>query len=258
MAVLLYSCEEDVVLDLGDIEKRLVVEAVISNTNPAVEVTLSYSQNFYDVPDYKLLGNATVRIISPDGANDEILTLNDDGRYVSSNLNPVLGETYKLQVEVDGQNVEVEAQLPNELKIRDVIFIPNSFYGTDDSLNTFVNIIDQKGVDNYFRLFVSKPNVDLTGEYFVTDDSFGKDAIVTLPIYYRNFTFGDTVVVELRHLNEQTFNYYNGLSENLGGSFNSIAPGNPVSNMPDDVFGYFAGYTVDIDTIIVGANFPGF
>jgi len=73
-----------------------------------------------------------------------------------------------------------------------------------------------------------------------------------MPIYFKTYTFGDTVIVELRHLNKATYDYYSGLTENIGGSFNSIAPGNPVSNMPGEVFGFFAGYAVDIDTFVVG------
>jgi hypothetical protein len=45
------------------------------------------------------------------------------------------------------------------------------------------------------------------------------------------------------------------LSENINGSFNSIAPGNPVSNMPENVYGFFAGYAIDRDTVVVKA-FP--
>lgn len=258
LSIFLMACEEDVVLDLGDIEKRLVVEASITNQQPAAMVSLSYSQGFYDAPEYNLLDNATVKIISPDGANDETLSLTSSGKYVSKQLNAVLGETYTLQVELEGQKIEVDAKLPQLMEIRDVTFIPSSFYDVPDSLNAFVNIIDRKDEDNYFRMFVRKPGEDTTGEFFVTDDSFGKDAVITLPVYYKNYTYGDTVVVELRHLNQETYDYYNGLTENLGGSFNSIAPGNPVSNMPDDVFGYFAGYTVDIDTIIISAGFPMF
>jgi hypothetical protein len=112
---------------------------------------------------------------------------------------------------------------------------------------------DIKGVDNYFRLLIYEPGDDIVDYYYVVDDTFGKDGTITMPIYFKTYTFGDTVIVELRHLNRATYDYYVGLSENLGGSFNSIAPGNPVSNMPDDVFGYFAGYAADIDTIVIQA-----
>jgi hypothetical protein len=90
-----------------------------------------------------------------------------------------------------------------------------------------------------------------TSEYYLIDDTFGKDGIISAPVYYRNYQSGDTAIVELFHLNKSTFNYYNGLSDNRGGSFNSISPGNPVSNMPEGVMGNFSGMGYWVDTLVI-------
>jgi hypothetical protein len=248
----LFSCEEDVVLDLGKIEKRLVVEAKITNDSPMTTVSLSYSQNFYDTPEYELLANATV-VLENEKGEKELLSINSDHVYESKILQPEFGKNYKLTISVDGQEIEVSTSLPHTVPIASVNFVPNPFFGTPDSLNIFVNVADRVGENNFFRLRVNKINIEPSGEYYLVDDTFGKDGIISMPIYFKNFTFGDTVIVELYHLNETIYQYYSGLSENLSGSFNSIAPGNPVSNMPDDVYGYFAGYAIYRDTIVVGA-----
>jgi hypothetical protein len=246
----LFSCEEDVILDLGKIEKRLVVEAKITNDSPIASVCLSYSQNFYDIPENQLLTNATVVLESEDGTS-EILTINDEHIYLSSRLQPEFGKNYKLKIKVDEQEFEVTTLLPPPVPITSVNFVPNPFFGTPDSLNVFVNVADRVGEDNFFRLRVNKFGDEPSGEYYLVDDSFGKNGMITMPIYFKNFTFGDTILVELYHLNADIFQYYSGLSENLSGSFNSIAPGNPVSNMPDEVYGYYAGYSIYRDTIVV-------
>ncbi len=251
-SLLFWSCEEDVRLDLGEIEKRLVVEARISNETPTVTVSLSYSQNFYDSPKYERLTNASV-IIECETGQTETLTLNDELVYTSRSLKPEFGKKYTLKVKVDNYDFETEAFLPPPMQVTSTAFVPNPFFKTPDSLNIFVNVADRVGEDNYFRLKVNKLGTKPTDEYYVVDDTFGKDGLISMPIYFKNFTKGDTVVVELFHLNASIYQYYNGLTENLRGSFNSIAPGNPVSNMPDEVYGYFAGYSVDVDTIIVGA-----
>jgi hypothetical protein len=251
-ALLLWSCEEDVRLDLGEIEKRLVVEARISNENPTVTVSLSYSQNFYDLPKYERLTNATV-VVESESGQSETLTLNNEHIYTSSSLKPEYGEKYTLRIKVDDYDFTTEAFLPPPMQITNTVFVPNPFFNTPDSLNIFVNVADRVGEDNYFRLKVNKLGTTPTDEYYVVDDTFGKDGLISMPIYFKNFTKGDTVIVELYHLNASIYQYYGGLTENLRGSFNSIAPGNPVSNMPDEVYGYFAGYSTDIDTIIVGA-----
>lgn len=250
LGLLLFSCEEDVVLDLGSIEKRLVVEAKISNGEQLGQVTLTYSQNFYDVPDSNIISNAKVELMASSTGDSELLTFIEPS-YYSLNMQPVFGESYTLKIDVDNQQVEVKTVLPSKIEIANVVFVPNPFDKSPDSLNVFVNVNDEVGVDNYFRLFVHAPGEVQNNLFYTVDDTFGKDGVITMPIYFKTFTWGDTVIVELRNLNKTTYEYYTGLSENIGGSFNSIAPGNPVSNMPDNVFGFFGGYSVDIDTVIV-------
>ena len=249
MPFLLLGCEEDVVLDLREIEKRLVVEATLTNLD-AVSVSLSYSQNFYDTPELIRITDASVFILSDSGFSEQLYP-NSEGLYLSRNLVAVSGESYALNIEIENQKVEVTVQLPPPVEVQSVAFVPNPFRGSPDTLNIFVNVQDRVGEDNYFRLLVNKFGVEPSNELYLVDDSFGKDGLITMPIYYKNFTWGDTVIVELQHHTRDMFDYLNGLSDNLGDSFNSIAPGNPVSNMPDDVFGYFAAYGVVRDTIIV-------
>lgn len=249
----LVACQEDVVLDLGAIEKKLVIEAKLTNDHPIATVSLSYSQDFYDPPAYSLLTNATVVLKSEDG-DTETLTLNTDEVYESKILGPEFGKNYTLTVLIDDQDIEVTTSLPRKVEIASVAFVANPFYNVADSLNIFVNVADPVGEDNYFRLRVNKTGSEPSGEYYLMDDSFGKDGMISMPVYYKNFTAGDTLVVELDHLDKALYKYYSTLSDNVSGSFNSIAPGNPVSNMPDGVYGYFGGYAIDRDTIVVGAS----
>lgn len=251
------SCEEEVVLDLREIEKRLIVEATLTNRNPAAKVSLSYSQAFYDLPELIRQTNANVTITASNG-DFERLVPDTAGFFVSTNLLARFGETYTLKVEIDQQVVEVTSTMPRVVEVGYVAFVPNPFWGSPDSLNTIVNVFDPKGEDNYFRLKINKLGAIPTNEFFIVDDSFGKDGTLSMPIYYKTYAPGDTIVVELRHLTRETADYYNSLSENVGGSFNSIAPGNPVSNMPDDVYGYFATYAVSLDTVIAKKAIPSF
>lgn len=244
------SCEEDVVLDLKKIEKKLVVEASITNENPAVRVALSYSEGFYDSMNFQKVTNAKVEIVDSNGEKKELNLFQDD-LFITVDFQPVAGVPYTLNISADGYDFSVVTQLPHPVEISRVLMVPNPFFGDGDSLNVFVNVEDPKGEDNYFRLFVNQKGWESIGEFYLVDDALGKDGMITMPVYYKNFAVGDTVVVELRHLTKELYSYYLGLSDNIGGSFNSIAPGNPVSNLPDDVYGVFGGYSIDRDTIIV-------
>jgi len=251
--LLFTACEEDVILDLGKIQKKLVIEANISNSNPFAKVVLSYSQGFYDTLSFSKIANAKVEIISESGQREQLLWKTKGYYYYSQNLKPEFGEKYTLKVIADSKTVEVNTTLPFPVKIKQILQVPNPFKQGKDTINVFVNVDDPKGVDDYFRLKVFKIGKKTLDDYYFLDDSFGKDGLITMPVYYKNFVSGDTVVVELLHVNRETYDYYNGFSENVRGSFNSIAPGNPVSNMPDDVYGFFSAYGIDRDTVVIRA-----
>ncbi|MDA3815761.1 MAG: DUF4249 domain-containing protein [Prolixibacteraceae bacterium] len=245
----LVSCEEEVVLDLDEVARQLVVEAILNNEQQALKVSLSYSQGFYSDPEYVRIKNAEVTI-HDDSGNSEILKVTENGVFLSSFLAPHPKEKYKLNILGVGMDISVETVMPREVEILNVKFVPNPFWGAD-SLNAFVEVEDPVGKDNYFRLFVRELGVPKLVEYYLVDDSFGKDDVISMPVYYKNYEPGDTVVVELRHLTKDTYDFYSTLSDNINESFNSIAPGNPVSNMPPGVMGHFSAYYVDMDTIIV-------
>ena len=248
----LWGCEEDVVLKLGQIEKRMVVEANVSNLKPVTKVVLSYSKSFYDTLSFNLISDADVEISTGSGISEK-LTWSPFGYYYSKTITPVAGESYTLKILNGDQQVEATTTMPSLVKIKQVLQVPNPFYENNDSINLFVYVDDPKGEDDFFRLKIYRYGTVPSSEYFLMDDSFGKDGVITMPVYYKNFALGDTVVVELYHLTKDMYEYYNGLSDNISGSFNSIAPGNPVSNMPDEVYGYFTAFAVDCDTVVVGA-----
>ena len=237
------------VLDLDEAERKLVVEAILSNEHNALKVSLSYSQGFYTEPEYTRTDSATV-IIADDLGSTEQLKVNENGVFLSHDWVALPDSEYVLKIITNENNISVNTKMPREVDIMNVKFVPNPFFGAD-SLNAFVEVKDPVGEDNYFRLFVRELGVPKMVEYYLVDDSFGKNDVISMPVYYRNFSVGDTVLVELRHLTKDTYDFYSTLSENVNGSFNSIAPGNPVSNMPPGIMGHFVSYYVDTDTIIV-------
>ncbi len=246
---LLLSCEEEVVLDLKEIDKAIVVEATMMNPIGEVRVNLSYSQSFYDNTATETLSEAKVYLSGPDLLKIPINNLGNgafgvNGLILGSNI------TYNLFVETGEKTIEANAVLPEIVAIDQIVQVANPFSGPD-SINLITNFRDLLGQDNYFRLKVNKTGRKPSTEFFLVDDSFGKDGIISAPVYYKNFARGDTAIVELFHLTKATWDYYSGLSENQGGSFNSVSPGNPVSNLPDGVMGYFAGLGYFADTVII-------
>jgi len=246
---LLLSCEEEVILDLRKIDKAIVVEATLLNPMGTVRVNLSYSQGFYDTISVETLDEATVYISGSDLPKTPLSNIGN-GVYTTINLPVKSAHLYTIWIENEGKTIEATTVLPPVVAIGQVVQVANPFSGSD-SINLITNFMDLPGQDNYFRLKVNKKGRKPSTEYFLVDDSFGKDGIISAPVYYKNFAKGDTVIIELFHLSKTTWGYYSGLSENQGGSFNSVSPGNPESNMPEGVMGYFAGLGYAVDTVVV-------
>lgn len=247
--ILFLSCEEEVVLNLGSIERRLVVEALISNPSGEVVVSLSYSHGIYDTVAFDIEDKAGVFLSGP--LIGQVSLINQSkGQYRLSHLPLVPNGQYTLTVEIDGRSYQAITLLPEVVQIDQVVSVPNPFSGPD-SLNLITSFLDPKDQDNFFRLKVNKIRTKPSNEYYLVDDSFGKNGLISAPVYYKNFTPGDTVIVELLHITKPTYTYYNGLIDSRGGSFNSISPGNPTSNLPADLLGYWAGWGCFTDTIVV-------
>jgi hypothetical protein len=245
---LLASCEEIVTLDLQKIDRQIVVEAFVLNPGGEAQVNLSYSQNFYDTLAFNAEMNAVVELVASNNSTIR-LTHQNNGLYAADNIEiGNLSET-TLRIAIDETMIEAKAAVPPAIPIANVIPVANPFWGKD-SINFIVNYFDRKNEDNYFRVRVNKYGEERGTEFYLVDDSFGKNGLLSSPIYYKNFKAGDTVVVELYHMTKAMFTYFNGLSNNIGGSFNSIAPGNPVSNLPSGTMGYFAVFGYDADTLI--------
>lgn len=247
--LLFASCEEEVILDLKKIDHQIVVEAALFNPSGNVSVALSYSQSFYDTSKIEMITDAVVSLTGPGLGKIDLLQV-AEGVYHYHQLPLKANQTYTLIVQTKNRRIEAQAMMPAIVKIESVAQVPNPFSGPD-SLNLFTSYFDIPGEDNFFRLKVNKKGRVPTSEYFLVDDTFGKNGLITSPVYYKNFAKGDTAIVELFHFNRATWNYLNGLSENRGGSFNSVSPENPISNMPEGVLGYFAGYGYWADTVVV-------
>ncbi|MBN1925376.1 MAG: DUF4249 domain-containing protein [Prolixibacteraceae bacterium] len=252
----LLACEEEVVLDLGDIDKKLVVEAVLSNYGSLASVSLSYSKSFYDSLAFDKLTDASVELQTEAGESEQ-LTLLPDGIFYTQKLQAEYGKKYTLKIETEGEMVTAETILPKPVEIKRVQFIPSPFEFNGDSMNAIVYADDITGEDNFFRMYIYKIGQKRPRLQYFTTDELSSNGEIQMPVYFENFWFGDTVIVELMHTTKEVSEYYSGLGNNTGGSFNSIAPGNPVNNLPEDVLGIFAAYAYDIDTIVV-QGFPAF
>ncbi len=180
----LFGCEDIVSeVDLPTDGSRVVVSAYISPTDTLISVYLlessplfsdSDQDSDYDYDNYysngKVIQNAKVLLSR---ANSSAITLvfdEEKGKYtIDAKLFPIeYGQTYTLNVTTeDGKEVSAITTIPTgyfsdiETKVDKV-----DAHSTNDFYNISVSWIDEKGMDNYYRLaFVNCLEYDCQGFY---------------------------------------------------------------------------------------------
>ncbi|MBL4710186.1 MAG: DUF4249 domain-containing protein [Flavobacteriales bacterium] len=262
-ATFLSSCEDVIELELENVAPRLVIEANISDQNGPYTVTLSETGDFYEDNTFPPRIGATVTIFDELG-NREFLTEVSPGIYQTATLQGVKGITYTLEINSEGKNYMASSRIPNQINPIDTIttsFLEESIFQEEGYFAT-VSLQDVPNVKNYYRykIFVNGKvyifNQDVEGEDEIEDDNLyldgdrfsdGQYLEVSFPV---KLNIGDSIKVELHHINKESFDYYRTLIDAIGES-GVAAPSNPISNFGKQALGNFNAYSFDSKTIRV-------
>ncbi|QDH81617.1 DUF4249 domain-containing protein [Echinicola soli] len=238
LLILLFSCQEEVHLELRDTVDFPVVEGIWTTNSNLNQVRVSMSQSYYDSSTYRPVTDAEVYIIHEERGK----RFNFEYSQQTKSYLPVYnergfeGQHYTLHVKMNGNHyrssgVLLEAPELDSLSYRykeKRLLRPEGYYITLHGKIPFEE-------DNYYRVRVVRNDTLLVSrsDYLLFDETFGTAAledgfeIETIP-----FDEGDEVRIGLYRLNEGAYDYLEGLVElmyNDGGLF-TPPPQNPPSN----------------------------
>lgn len=247
--VILSSCEKVVKLDLIDAEEQYVVDAMVSNVDKFNYVKLSKSVNFYDGNDFKPVEGANVVVTDENGVAIQLLET-ASGYYENPLLVGHAYTKYDLKIEVDGEVIEGSTFLPGNSQLDSVITLQNSggFFG--DGFTAFAYWTDAGNEKNYYRLR-SYRNDTMQTNIVITEDNLYNGIATGTPLFSTSYEEGDSAMVELMEIDEKTYKYWLSLDQISNPQNQPAAPGNPESNLSNGALGYFGGYNMDIDTVLV-------
>lgn len=238
--LLIYSCEQIITVRLQDERPNLVIDGAITNGRGPFLVRLSESQAYFNQSNFAGIENAMVQI--GDSALKETLTEKGSGYYSTKSLRGIPGKSYQLNVTTQGKNYSASVILPPPVPI-DTVYFDTSLFNKD-SLNAYIEFYDPFGVENFYRIKLFRNNRISVNDYFLFTDVASDGNKLWVPIYYREFAPGDSVMVELDNLELSTWRYLKGLSEIIQQGVNVQAPGNPPSNISGGALGYFGALGV--------------
>jgi hypothetical protein len=253
VAIVLFSCREEVDLPLKEIEGIVpVIEGIWTDQNSSNEIKISLAQNYLDGSSFQSIRDARVYINQT--GTDKFIPFSY--RQESLSYKPVnpqdvakIGETYQLIIEWQEQVFTAKGtmleppgvdSLTYEFK-EERLFREKGFY-----IKVYGKVPFKK--DNNYRIRVIENDTlkNDRGDYLLFDDTFGLTFFEKgLELDYA-FKSGDRVELELYRLNRDMYDYFVQLVNllfNDGGLF-SPPPQNPKTNIQvirgqSKVLGYF-------------------
>ncbi|KJD34085.1 hypothetical protein PK35_04975 [Tamlana nanhaiensis] len=265
-SIIFSACEDVIDVDVDTAETRLVIEASLDwekgTTGNNQTIKLSLSSPYFNTQDITVVTGANVVVTNMNTGDIFNFTDENDGSYTTNSFEPIIGNTYSLQVSYNGETYEATETL---MAVPEIKEINQSIEGGFDDELLEVNVYFDDPVDeeNYYLL-----NFYETGDLFSFFADVSDEFVNGNEVYYffekeddednnqAPFQAGDTVDIELYGISESYYNYMRLLIEQYysgGNPFSSTAAlikGNCINpTNPDNyAFGYFRVTEVDVAT----------
>jgi hypothetical protein len=249
----LTSCQKVIDVKLDDADKKLVIDAVLTNVEGGCVVKLSKTKTFNENNNFSGLSGAVVTIRDESGTLTT-LTETSTGVYTHPTLKGINGKTYQLQVNAEGKSYTSSSTMPGLVPLDSIYLETQKFF---DEEETFANVIfqDPAGIKNFY-LFKQYVNGKRMGETFIMDDDLSDGKLFRSTLYLfadddEKIKTGDVIVVEMQCIDKAVYKYWFSYDQSAsGGGGGSATPANPVSNISGDALGYFSAHTVQTKTVI--------
>lgn len=248
----LSSCEKVIDVKLDEADKKIVVDAVLTDQDGGCVVKLSKTKKFEESNNFVGLPGAVVSIKDEAGAVTP-LSESAPGIYKHPTLKGLPGKAYELTVQVEGQTFTGTSTMPLPVPLDSVYIKTQKFFDEDE---TFANVIftDPAGVRNYYRL-VQYVNGEKSKGNFLLDDDLSDGKLFNSTLYFlpdddkKKIKSGDVVKIEMQCIDMAVNKYWFSLEQSANGSSSSAAPSNPVSNLSGGALGYFSAQVVTSRTV---------
>ena len=264
IALIFWSCEKTILLDLDQVPSKLVIEGVVTDQAGHQFVKVTQSDDFYDTGETPRVTDAIV-MIEDDLGNQFSYVHNPNGHPDSSGYylpaTPFVGvidRTYFLTVNVDGEQYEASDKLYGVTSIDSLEYRLNKDEQDDPKdEGKFYEVLmyakePQETDDYYLFKFFRNDSLVLYNPsdiYFSDDKTLGEEINgIPSPVYYAP---DDSARVEMYSLSRTGYVFYSdlfNLINNDGGMF-SPPPANSRTNLSNGALGFFQVSSVNISGI---------
>ena len=247
------SCRKVISLDLHTADKRLVVEANITNQAGGCIVLLSQTANFDADNTFPPVSGAVVTI-SDNAGHTTTLAETSAGTYTAPSLVAQTGVTYRLQIAVNGATITGESVMPVQVNFENLFITEDQIFGSTYKLANVV-YTDPSDAGHYYQ-FVQWVNGVKVKQIYTTDNELTAGRQQDVKLYLDPNTedkdkikSGDSVKVEMQCLDEAAHAYWFSAEQSATGDSQNAVPANPQSNLQGNALGYFSAHTSQVRTV---------
>ncbi|MEM8509641.1 MAG: DUF4249 domain-containing protein [Bacteroidota bacterium] len=251
---LLTSCTDVVDVEVQNGPERLVVEASLNwekgTSGNAQTIRLRRSTQFFDTNTVTDVTGASVMVTNDTSGVSVIFTDQNNGAYSTNSFLPVLGQSYTLRIEYNGEVYTAKETMTAVTDITDV-FQDREDGFDDEALEVHLVFTDPPGEENQY-LFRFQREGDLLPDLEAAEDEFvdGNEIDWWYEIDddddLEPFAPGDVINIEMFGISRPYYDYIKILIDQLGGVglFDAIpvaVRGNCINttNPENYAFGYF-------------------
>lgn len=252
--LILTACEKTVLLDLEQVESKVVIEGLVTNHPGYQYVKISRSVNFYESGATPRITDAVVTV--SDNAGNEFIFIHNPSNHPDSlgyylpqtPFSGIIGRTYSLSVDVNGENFEAQDKLLPVTSMDSLKYRINNREKRDPKIdNRFYELLmytkePQDTEDFYLFKFFRNDTLNIynPSDIYFSDDKTLAEEIngIPSPVFYE---LGDSARVEVYSLSRTGFVFYSdlfNLINNDGGMF-SPPPANSRTNLSNGALGFF-------------------
>jgi Domain of unknown function (DUF4249) len=255
MMILFSSCQKVIDVDIKNVEKKYVVEAVITDQLDSSKVLISTTKNVSENNDFPGIGGAVVTVTDEAGI---VTTFAEDstGYYYAHGFKGAIGKTYTLRVVANSETFTASSTMPPRVNM-DTLFISDELLFGEARKLANATYQDPPGKGNCYR-YVQYINGKKEKTIFTNNDDYTDGKYVEAKLWYladddeedQKIKSGDTIRLDLFCIDPAVYKYWFSLNQSATGNSQSASPANAVTNIKGGALGYFSTHTVQSKTVV--------
>jgi len=209
---ILTGCHEDVIhVDLDTAEPRLVIDASIDwvkgTAGNEQKIKLSTTTGYYD-EKFPLVSGAIILVSNAANTVFDFIETPGTGEYICTNFEPVIGETYTLTVNLDGETYTATEILVGTPKIENTIEQNDKGGMAGDEIEITYYYQDNGAEYNYYLYSVIMRHV-IFPQYSVENNEKNQGSLTPVFYSHEDLESGDIINLKLYGISKRYYNYMN-------------------------------------------------